>query len=64
MNQYFIHKHGGQHVRSEPIVDYYKYIEPVLLDDDNKSMQDYIIHDNELFHLKVQVRLLFKKSML
>ena len=25
-----------------------KYIEPVLLDDDNKTLQDYDIHDNEL----------------
>ena len=53
MNQYFIYKHGEQHVRSEPMVDYYKYIEPVLLSDDNKSLQDYNIHDNELLHLKL-----------
>ena len=40
MNQYFIYNHGEQHVRSEPMVDYYKCIEPVLLSDDNKSLQD------------------------
>jgi len=52
MSKYFIYKHGEQHVRSEPMVDYYKYTEPVLLDDDNKSLQDYNIHDNELLHVK------------
>ena len=41
MNQYFVYKHGEQHVRSEPMVDYYKYTEPVLVDDGNKSLQDY-----------------------
>ena len=39
---------------------YYKYIEPVLLDDDNKSLQEYSIHDNELLHLSVQLNLLLK----
>jgi len=29
MSQYCIYKHGEQHVRSGPMVDYYKYIEPV-----------------------------------
>ena len=47
MSQYFIYKHGKQHVRSVPMVDYYKYTEPIWLADDNKSLQDYNIHDNE-----------------
>ena len=39
---------------------YYKYIEPVLLNDDNKTLKDYDIYDNELLHLKVQLKLWLK----
>ena len=60
MNQYFIYNYGEQHVRSEPMVDYYECIEPVLLSDDNKSLQDYNILDNELLHLKAQLELVLK----
>ena len=42
---------------------YYKYIEPALLDDDNKTLQDYDIHDNELLHLKVPL-IVAKSSLL
>ena len=37
-----------------------KYTEPILLEDDNKTLQDYDIHDNELLHVKVQLKLLLK----
>ena len=60
-NQYFIYKGGGQedkNTKMYPTTHYYKYTEPVLLDDDNKTLQDYDIHDNELLHLKVQLKLL------
>ena len=38
----------------------YKCSELALLDDDNKSLQDYDINDNELLHLKVKFELLLK----
>ena len=47
-----IHKGGEQEDKErknrEPIKQYYKCTEPVLLEDDNKALQDYDIHDNEL----------------
>ena len=39
---------------------YYKYTEPVLLNDTNRTLKDYDIYDNELLHLKVQLKLWFK----
>ena len=39
---------------------YYTYTEPVLLNDNNKTLKDYDIYDNELLHLKVQLKLWFK----
>ena len=39
---------------------YYKYYEPVLLNDDNKTLKYYDIYDNELLHLKVQLKLWLK----
>ena len=46
--------------KREPMTYYYKHTEPTLLDDDNKTLQDYDIYDNELLHLKVQLKLLLK----
>ena len=37
-----------------------KYIEPILLDDDNKTLQGYDMHDNELLHLNVRLQVLLK----
>ena len=64
LNQYFIYKNGEQEDKDknkigEAMTYYYEYSEPVLLDD-NKSLQDYDILDNELLHLKVQLKLLLK----
>ena len=42
----------------------YKYTEPVSWGDDNKTLEDYDIHDNELLHAKVQLKLLVQASML
>ena len=39
---------------------YYKYTEPDLLNDNNKTLKDYAIYDNELLHLKVQLKLWYK----
>ena len=39
---------------------YYKHTEPVLLGDDNKTLQYYDIHDNELLHLKVHLKSLLQ----
>ena len=67
-NQYFIQKGGEQedkykkNKKREPMTYYYKYTEPILLDDDNKTLQDYDIHDNELLHLKVQLKSLLQVS--
>ena len=53
LKQYFIYKHGEQedkykNTHREPMTYYYKYIEPVLLEDANNTLQYYDIHDNEL----------------
>ena len=39
---------------------YYKYTEPILLDADNKPLQDYDINDNEFLQLKVKLKLLLE----
>ena len=36
---------------------YYKYIEPVLLEDDDKTINDYNIIDGELLYLKAKLKL-------
>ena len=64
-NQYFSYKNFEQEYKykntnREPVNYYYKYSEPVLLDDDNKSLQYYDIHDNELLYLRVKLKLLLK----
>jgi len=63
-NQYFIYKGGDQEDKDknknkEPMNYYYKYTEPVLSNDDNKTLKDYAIYDNEVLH-KIQLKLLFK----
>ena len=40
-----------QHQRSERGADYYIYLDPILLDDDNKTLNDYNVKDMELLHL-------------
>ena len=49
-NQYLIYKGGEQEDKErknrEPMKSHYKYTEPVLLEDE-KTLQDYDIHDNE-----------------
>ena len=64
-NPYFIYKGGEQedkdkHKQREPQIYYYKCTEPILLEYDNKTLQYYDIHDNELSNLKVQLKLLLK----
>ena len=66
LNQYFISKNveqegKGKHANREPMTYYYKCTEPVLLGDDNKSLQDCNTHDNELLHVKVQLKLFWWK---
>ena len=39
---------------------YYKSTEPVLLNDNNKTLKYYDIYDNELLHSKVQLKLWLK----
>ena len=55
-NQYFMYKGGEQEDKEqqnrEPHEYYCKYIEPVLLNDDSKTLQDYDMHDSELLHVK------------
>ena len=36
---------------------YYKYAEPVLFHDNNKTLKYYDIYDNEPLHLKVQLKM-------
>ena len=59
-NQYFIYKGGDQededkHENREPMKYHYKYTELVLSEDENKTLQDYDIYDNE--SLKVILKL-------
>ena len=39
---------------------HYRYTEPVLLEDDSISLKYYDIHDNELLHLQIQIKLMLK----
>ena len=58
--QYEIFKGGEQEDKDknrEPMTFYYKYIEPQLLEDDNKTITDYNIIDGELLHLKVKLKI-------
>jgi len=58
--QYEIYKGGEQQDKErqpEPMTFYYKYIEPQLLEDDNKTITDYNIIDGELLHLKVKLKI-------
>lgn len=57
--QYEIYKGGEQEDKNkrEPMTFYYKYIEPQLLEDDNKTITDYNIIDGELLHLKVKLKI-------
>ena len=63
-NPYFIYKGGEQEDKEqknrEPHKYYHKYTEPILLEDDNKALQYYDIHYNELLHFQVQLKLLLK----
>ena len=59
VNQYPIYKGGHQEDKDksknrEPM-KYYKYTEPVLLEDDHKTLKYYGIYANELLHLEVQL---------
>ncbi len=58
--QYEIYKGGEQEDKEknrEPMKFYYKYIEPQLLEDDNKTINDYNIIDGELLYLKAKLKL-------
>ena len=60
--QYEIYKGGEQEDKDrtrnrEPMTYYYKYIEPVLLEDDDKTINDYNIIDGELLYLKAKLKL-------
>ena len=58
--QYEIYKGGEQEDREknrEPMTFYYKYIEPEILADNNKTIKDYNIIDGELLYLKAKLKL-------
>ena len=58
--QYEIYKGGEQEDKEknrEPMKFYYKYIEPQLLENDNKTINDYNIVDGELLYLKAKLKL-------
>ena len=58
--QYEIYKGGEQEDKEknrEPMTFYYKYIEPQLLEDDNKTITDYNIIDDEVLHLKAKLKI-------
>ena len=60
-NQYFIYKQEDKEENNrEPHKYYHQYTAPILLHDDNKTLQDYDIHDNEPLHSKVHLKLLLK----
>ena len=47
-----------QYKRSEQGADYYIYVEPILLNDDNKTLQDSNIEDMDLLHLNATKKIL------
>ena len=59
--QYEIYKGGEQENKEitnrEPMTYYYKYIEPQLLEDNNKTITDYNIIDDELLYLKAKLKI-------
>ena len=58
--QYEIYKGGEQEDKEknrEPMKFYYKYIEPQILEDNNKTINDYNIIDGELLYLKAKLKL-------
>ena len=61
-DQYEIYKGGEQEDKErtnrEPSTYYYIYLEPQLLDDDNKTLKECNITDGELLHLKAKLKIL------
>ena len=61
-DQYEIYKGGEQEDKErtnrEPSTYYYIYLEPQLLDDDNKTLKECNISDGELLHLKAKLKIL------
>ena len=58
--QYEIYKGGEQEDKEknrEPMTFYYKYIEPTIIADNNKTIKDYNILDGELLYLKAKLKL-------
>ena len=59
-DQYEIYKGGEQEDRErtnrEPSTYYYTYLEPQLLDDNNKTLKECNIMDGELLHLEVKLK--------
>ena len=60
LNQYEIYKgmeqENKERTNREPMTYYYIYLEPQLLDDDNKTLKEYNIMDGELLHLEVKLK--------
>ena len=61
-DQYEIYKGGEQEDKERenraPSTYYYTYTEPQLLDDDDKTFQEYNIKDGQLLHLKAKLKIL------
>jgi hypothetical protein len=61
-DQYEIYKGGEQEDKErtnrEPQTYYYIYLEPQLIDDDNKTIKECNITGGELLHLKIKLKLL------
>ena len=63
--QYEIYAGGEQENRekSAPMVFYYTYTDPQLLEDDDKTLKEYNIKDGELLHLKAKLKILLYVPM-
>ena len=59
--QYEIYKHGEQEDKNKQSGNgtyYYTYREPELLDDDNKTLKDYNIINEELLYLRAKLKIM------
>ena len=58
--QYEIYTGGEQYVKSEEMADYYNYTEPVLLSNNEKTLNECNIKDGQMLYLKAKLKLILK----
>ena len=58
--QYEIYTGGEQYLKSETMADFYTYSEPVLLDNDDKTLKECNIKSGQLLYLKAKLKIILK----